>query len=145
LFERNEYLIGSHHPLRETLIQQTGLSTSDRNAYLNDFYEKAKTYVLTNPTFTTASTASTNINLATGNVLEVLLIFSTTLTFSNPRIGTYIIKIKQDNNGGNTVVFPTMKWADNAVPTITSSPNRTDLITIIYDGVDYYATCLQNF
>lgn len=45
LFERNEYLIGSHHPLRETLIQQTGLSTSDRKRYLNDFYEKAKTVI----------------------------------------------------------------------------------------------------
>jgi len=42
LFERNEYLIGSHHPLRETLIQQTGASTNSRKSFLNDFYEKSK-------------------------------------------------------------------------------------------------------
>ena len=45
LFERNEYLIGSHHPLREVLIQQTGLTTNNRKAFLNGFYEKAKTMI----------------------------------------------------------------------------------------------------
>ncbi|MEI6336196.1 MAG: hypothetical protein WCS87_16675, partial [Methylococcaceae bacterium] len=30
LYERNEYLITSHHPLRETLIVQTGCSTEKR-------------------------------------------------------------------------------------------------------------------
>jgi len=45
LFERNEYLISSHHPLRETLIQQTGASTNSRKSFLNDFYEKSKTVI----------------------------------------------------------------------------------------------------
>ena len=106
---------------------------------------KAKTYILTNPTTTTASTSTTTINLATGNVLEVLLNESTTLSFTNPRIGTYIIKIKQGGAGNKTVTFPTIKWADDAVPTITATANRTDLVTLIYDGTNYYASCLQNF
>jgi len=45
LSERNEYLIGSHHPLREVLIEQTGLTTNNRKAFLKDFYEKAKTKI----------------------------------------------------------------------------------------------------
>jgi hypothetical protein len=35
---RNEFLIGSNHPLKETLIQQTGYQESDRKAFLQDFY-----------------------------------------------------------------------------------------------------------
>lgn len=34
LYQRNEYLIASHHPLRETLMQQTGGTEPQRRAYL---------------------------------------------------------------------------------------------------------------
>ena len=33
LHERNEYLITSHHPLRETLLVQTGCSTRNANSF----------------------------------------------------------------------------------------------------------------
>ena len=39
LHQRNEYLIGSHHPLRETLMQQTGTQTAQRAAFLNQIYQ----------------------------------------------------------------------------------------------------------
>ncbi|GAB3189914.1 HNH endonuclease [Hydrogenophaga aquatica] len=39
LHQRNEYLIGSHHPLRETLMQQTGMQTGQRIAFLNRVYQ----------------------------------------------------------------------------------------------------------
>ena len=45
LFYRNEYLITSHHPLRETLIAQTGISTHNRQNYLQDIYNCATMYV----------------------------------------------------------------------------------------------------
>lgn len=41
LHQRNEYLITSHHPLRETLMVQTGLSGEDRRQYLQDAYNCA--------------------------------------------------------------------------------------------------------
>lgn len=34
LHRRNEYLIGSHHPLRETLMTQTGRTESERRSFL---------------------------------------------------------------------------------------------------------------
>lgn len=46
LSRRNEFLITSHHPLRETLIQQTGLTQEDRKAFLNDFYRKARSALI---------------------------------------------------------------------------------------------------
>ena len=131
------------YDINTTLFDDKASLSAAQNNFTGDL--KAKTYILTNPTTTTASTSTTTINLATGNVLEVLLNVNTTLSFTNPRIGTYILKIKQDGTGGRTVTFPTMKWADDAVPTITTTANRTDLVTLIYDGTNYYASCLQNF
>lgn len=42
LYQRNEYLIGSHHPLRETLMRQTGFNASDRQRFLNDLYNRVQ-------------------------------------------------------------------------------------------------------
>jgi len=41
LSRRNEFLIHSHHPLRETLINQTGKTSRQRNALLQQIYQKA--------------------------------------------------------------------------------------------------------
>jgi hypothetical protein len=45
LFSRNEYLITSHHPLRETLIAQTGNTLEKRQTYLQDVYNCSTTHV----------------------------------------------------------------------------------------------------
>jgi len=42
LHTRNEWLIASHHPLRETLISQTGPNEERRCAYLNKHHDEAK-------------------------------------------------------------------------------------------------------
>ena len=44
LHARNEYLITSHHPLRETLIVQTGNSTEKRQKFLQDAYNCSITH-----------------------------------------------------------------------------------------------------
>ena len=41
LSTRNEFLIASHHPLRETLMAQTGASEDERRSYLNAFHTHA--------------------------------------------------------------------------------------------------------
>ena len=38
---RNNFLIASHHPLRETLINQTGATESARRRFLSDFHNRA--------------------------------------------------------------------------------------------------------
>ena len=42
LHQRNEYLIGSHHPLRETLMRQTGGTTPERTRFLQGAWSAAK-------------------------------------------------------------------------------------------------------
>jgi len=46
LHERNEYLIGSKHPLRETLVRQTGRNEPTRKNYLNNTWNEAKTILI---------------------------------------------------------------------------------------------------
>ena len=41
LHKRNEFLISSHHPLRETLIRQTGNVQVFRKAFLNKYHDRA--------------------------------------------------------------------------------------------------------
>jgi len=43
---RNEYLIGSNHPLKQTLIRQTGKDATTRAAFLQGVYTKAKAFLL---------------------------------------------------------------------------------------------------
>ena len=44
LHKRNEYLILSHHPLRETLIKQSGQSSQIRQQFLQKYLDIASTY-----------------------------------------------------------------------------------------------------
>jgi 5-methylcytosine-specific restriction endonuclease McrA len=46
LHRRNEFLISSHHPLREVLMEQTGKTLEQRIEFLNDFYDRAKTILI---------------------------------------------------------------------------------------------------
>lgn len=42
LHARNNDLIESYHPLRETLMQQTGMTERKRRGFLNEVYDRAK-------------------------------------------------------------------------------------------------------
>ena len=46
LFKRNEFLISSHHPLRETLIAQTGTTPEQRLKFLSDIDTIAINYLI---------------------------------------------------------------------------------------------------
>lgn len=46
LSQRNEYLIKSHHPLRETLMLQTGLTEKDRRSFLQNAYDCSSTHLI---------------------------------------------------------------------------------------------------
>lgn len=46
LNKRNNFLIGSHHPLRETLILQTGASEQERKSFLQRIDTRALSYLI---------------------------------------------------------------------------------------------------
>jgi hypothetical protein len=106
----------------------------------------AKRYRLTMPA-TTNATTTTNIDLGTGNVFTVSMVTNiTSLTFTNAAVGTYLIKFVQDATGTRDVTFPTAwKWAGGVIPSLTNTPNKLDIVTLIYDGTTFYATIVSNF
>jgi hypothetical protein len=46
LHQRNEFIISSHHPLRETLMLQTGTTESDRRGYLQRAWTEARNLLI---------------------------------------------------------------------------------------------------
>ena len=100
-------------------------------------------------------TASPAIDLTTGNLFQINLTSSISFslpTASTSNIGTYLIKFTQDATGSRVVTFANnattpikLHWSGGAIPVITATPSKTDIMTIICDGVKYYATIVQNF
>jgi len=109
----------------------------------------AKRYKLTMPSATDASTTSTSLDLSTGNVFTINLKTATTsVVFTNAAIGTYLIKLHQDATGGREATFTSnanLKWAGGIAPTMTDAGGKLDIVTLIYDGTNYYATIVKNF
>lgn len=109
----------------------------------------AKRYKLTMPSSTEATTTSTSLDLSTGNVFTVNLKTATTsIVFTNAAVGTYLIKLLQDATGGREATFSSnsnLKWAGGVAPSMTDGGGKLDIVTLIYDGTNYYATIVQNF
>ena len=81
-----------------------------------------------------------------GNVQTVTLGGNRTFTFANPKSGArYSIIIKQDATGSRTVTWPAIKWAGGTTPTLTTTANKYDIVTFIYDGTSYFGTISTNF
>lgn len=93
------------------------------------------------------SGTSLAIDWDNGNVQTVTLTDNTTLSFSSAKAGAaYTLIIKQDATGGRTITWPTMKWAGGtALTSPTSAANAIDIVTIVYDGTDFYAAYNQDF
>jgi hypothetical protein len=98
------------------------------------------------PLATTAA-STTTLDLSTGNVFTINLVANiATFNLTNPVVGTYLLKFVQDATGSRTVSFPVAwKWAGGIAPTLTLTASKLDIVTLIYDGTNYYATIVKNF
>lgn len=93
-----------------------------------------------------AAAATTSIDLSIGSVVPVTMGASiTTLNLNNPSVGQYILKLTQDATGGRTITWPaSVKWPAGTAPTL-SAANKTDIITLTYDGTNFYGSSQLNF
>ena len=102
---------------------------------------------LAQPTSINAASPTT-INLSLGNIFTVSMGTTiSSLTFSNPAIGTYLIKFVQDATGNREVTtWPAnLKWAGGTQPAFTNAGTKIDIVTLIFDGTNYYGAIVQNF
>ena len=103
---------------------------------------------MTSGTYPLTDGATIAINWANGATQTVTLgATGRTVTFSGAVAGqVYRFIIKQDSGGSKTITtWPTIKWAGGSAPTLTTTGSKADIVTILYDGTDYYADCTKNF
>jgi len=96
---------------------------------------------------TLAATGGTlNVPFASGNIVNITLTASTTLTFTSSVIGTYILKLTQGGAGSYTITWPaSVKWSGATAPTLTTTVGKSDIITLFYDGTNYFGTFSLNY
>lgn len=96
--------------------------------------------------YTLTDGATIALNWNNGNVQTVTLGGNRTFTFANPKEGArYVLKLTQDATGSRTVTWPTITWQGGAAPTLTTTANKTDLITLVYIGGVYYGASSINY
>lgn len=80
-----------------------------------------------------------------GNVQTVTLTGNCTFALSNPKSGaSYQIIVAQDGTVRTVNWSTTVKWASGTTPTFTGTSGKFDIITIIYDGTNYYGVISKN-
>lgn len=99
---------------------------------------------------TTALTDATSIatNAATGNVFIVTIAGSRTLANpTNLQAGArYTWIVHQDASGGRTLSFGSLfKFANGAVPTLSTSANAIDVLSAVYDGTSLLCVMSNGF
>jgi hypothetical protein len=93
-----------------------------------------------------ASTATTSISWANGNLANITMTSNTTFTLTSPVVGTYIMKLIQGGGGGFTATYPAnFLFSGGIAPTLTTTAGKVDVITAVYDGTNYYCSYVLNF
>lgn len=81
-----------------------------------------------------------------GNIVALTMQSSTTLTFSNHVVGTYIFQITQGGTGSYTITWPvSVLWSGGTAPTLTTTVGKTDIVTLFHDGTNFYGTYSLNY
>lgn len=81
-----------------------------------------------------------------GRVQKVTMTGNCTFTLSNPKTAfTYLLRLVQDATGSRTATWPaTVNWPGGTAPTL-SGANNVDLISLYWDGTDYYGASALNY
>ena len=102
-----------------------------------------KDYKETNYALSYAATITPDV--VNGNVQTVTLTGNVTFNaFANPEAGQSLtLIVKQDATGSRTLTS-SMKFA-GAEKTLSTAANAIDIISVFYDGTDYYASLSKGF
>lgn len=74
---------------------------------------------------------------------SITLTANCTLTFGSAPAGVCIVRLRlvQDATGSRTVTWPAgLKWQQSSAPTLSTTPNAEDFVTLYYNGSAYFAT-----
>lgn len=93
------------------------------------------------------SGATATVDWIAGNKQAITLTDNVTLSFTDPPAPTNVlIRLIQDGTGGRSVIWPSsVKWSGGSEPTLSSAANAIDLVSLYFDGTDYYGTSGLDF
>ena len=92
------------------------------------------------------SGGTVNVSFASGNIIDMTLTASTTLTLAGHVVGTYIFELTQGGTGSYTITWPaSVKWSGGTAPTLTATVGKTDIVTLFHDGTNFYGTYSLNY
>jgi hypothetical protein len=92
------------------------------------------------------SGGTVNVSFASGNIIDMTLTASTTLTLAGHVVGTYIFELTQGGTGSYTITWPaSVKWSGGTAPTLTATVGKTDIVTLFHDGPNFYGTYSLNY
>jgi hypothetical protein len=93
-----------------------------------------------------ASGGTVAVSFASGNIIDMTLTASTTLTFAGHVVGTYIFELIQGGSGSYTITWPaSVKWSGGTAPTLTTTVGKTDIVTLFHDGTNFFGTYSLNY
>lgn len=96
----------------------------------------------------TVVSGAINFNCNIADMFSITLVNGTptAVTLSNARISSYVLYFKQPALGSATVTWATtIVWAGGSAPTLTTTANYVDIITLVYDGTTWRGTATLNF
>ena len=113
-----------------TLAGTQTLTNKTVNGQTVDFVKFAAQYDAGN------SSTSVTIDFANGQKQKLQLTASTTITFSFPGVGNYLLRIYQDATGSRTVTWSGVSnYVGSATaPAINSAANTSTIVSIYWDG-----------
>ena len=126
----------------DTTLMKVGDGTSAWNdlPYMNDLGIKLTQFTVT------SSSGSATVDWKNGTNAVITLTENTTISFSNPGQPCHLqLLVKQDSTGGYTLTLPTIKWAGGVSPTLSTAANNVSIISLYWDGTDYYGMAIDSF
>jgi hypothetical protein len=126
-------------------IRRNGANLDFKLADNSDYAGIIYKTLLNSPTVT-AGAVTFDCNLADIFAITLVTGTPTTITLSNARAGSYVVNLKQPAGGSATVAWATtIVWAGGTAPTLTTTANYLDIITLIYDGTTWRGVATLNF
>lgn len=117
----------------------TGVSLSTANTFTKS--QQVATVALTDA-------ANIVVDASLGNIFSVTLTANRVLNNPTNLVSgqTILFLIKQDGTGGRTLSYGNMyKWSGGTAPTLTTTLNKLDVISCVFDGTNLYCNWMGNF
>lgn len=130
------------------LVIGTDVEAVDADIMRSDTTKRITANMGFTPVTDSSSSGSITIDFSTGNISKVTLSENiTSITLSGATAGDWLAIVVTQGASSYTVAgWPaTVKWAlGGTAPTISTTNGAVDIVTMFYDGTNYYASVSQD-